>query len=221
MLRRKNHWRRWLGLKGELWYYRDAATRTADRPHSLSIVLTALSPLLAVVAAIISYVALQTNQRGLEVGQRAYLVVADPVLQLQRVGSDEGIVVIDLKLTVKNLGNTPATIDSFSLQLDVPDSWRRPSNLRETPIMSVLNEVTGKADALWTYHRRFMLEDQAIKTFDQRPRIGISGTLHYTDVFRKRQELKWCWKEAWVKDESGEYVGVPAGSLTTCSSPAK
>ncbi len=112
MLKRTGYW--W--NKKRVWYYgEERARKRAAKPHGLTILFGFLSPLLAVVATIISVRSLQTNQQSMKLGQRAYLTVSNckivltPNQPLLR-GFAPSNIYSTMTSVVHNSGNTPASV---------------------------------------------------------------------------------------------------------------
>ena len=93
-------------------------TKTADRPHWVTIAIGVLSPSLAVIAVGISIISLNVSQRAFQVGQRAYVTVSpveitelDPQASIPESELTKRFpisVPFVVKYQIKNLGNTPA-----------------------------------------------------------------------------------------------------------------
>jgi len=113
MLIRKNRWRTWFGLKGELWYY-DGPERFADKPHPTTVRLALFAPVLAAVAVTISLVSFQRSDENARIAQRGYLALnvteygLTPANLRDKISTEE----FSARLYIKNLGNTPAYVDS-------------------------------------------------------------------------------------------------------------
>lgn len=121
MLKRSGHW--W--NRRRVWYYDRTEQSTSPRPHSLTVRLALLSPLLALVATAISLVSLRRSQTSVEIGQRAYLNIRFQTLgpSPPRVAIIGGVEARESgiwtpKITITNLGNTPAYIDTFTVNFD-------------------------------------------------------------------------------------------------------
>lgn len=125
MLVRKRTWRTLFGRKGELWYFTQASPiKTADRPHPITILLGVLSPMLAIVALFISFDALKTSRSAMEIGQRAYLtpVITRLYPKPNPNFQEGGIELLEVGLTIQNVGNTPAFLLAAKHFLEKSDS---------------------------------------------------------------------------------------------------
>jgi hypothetical protein len=108
---------------------------TAPKPHLVTIVLASISPVLAAVAIILSYGSLQTSQKSLEtsqqsmkVAQRAYVTAENfkaTLKELQFIPSRRILIRVDYSFTLRNLGNTPATVKKFTIT-PVSGMWGAP-----------------------------------------------------------------------------------------------
>jgi hypothetical protein len=179
---------------------------TAPRPHWITVALGLLSPVIGFVAFWVSLQsyktaqqALQTSQQSLKVGQRAYLSV------LEVKYSDA-----QLRVHLKNSGNTPARIQSLGLRLvaieeakffDLQNRWlRAPTDTffgevkRLSSPLAVINattEVAGKEDA-WLK----VGCDPSIFPGDlhlPNP-IDVAALIKYRDVFNDPHPLTWGWR---------------------------
>ena len=125
MLKQRGSWKTWVGGKPGLWYFvSEAQRKTADHPHPAALVIGALSPLLAIV--IISLRSLSTSQMSMKVSQRAYVAAEQTEFKASfgangfrdgPIGNDEiAAPRALLSSTLRNLGNTPATILDLHLE---------------------------------------------------------------------------------------------------------
>src|SRR5262245_51483010 len=93
--------------------------RVGDRPHTVTIAIALLGPLLSVAAVVISFNALSLNERSMKVGQRAYVSLSRGAVEdwFQRPPDDrapdgaDGLLTARASFSIDNLGNTPATIE--------------------------------------------------------------------------------------------------------------
>lgn len=119
---------RWLNRR-RLWYYEEnPGKKTADRPHPIAIRMALMSPLLAVVATVISLMSFYTSRESLEVGQRAYVSFSNGTMSVFRVSYgpedyEKDGVSITLWGDFHNQGNTPARFENISIELALPEGW--------------------------------------------------------------------------------------------------
>ncbi len=106
--------------------------KVVDRPHWIAILIGIFSPTVGICALIISLMSLQTGERSLEIGQRAYLALYDSAATITKDAYASAFsgrstdVQIVFTGTIKNLGNTPARVTSFRTEYkDVPTDWQR------------------------------------------------------------------------------------------------
>jgi hypothetical protein len=202
MLIRKGRWRSLLGLKGQLWYYSDAALRkTADRPHRLTIGLGLLSPLLAIAAVGVSYLGLRTSENAMKTGQRAYLAFAlESVTTSQNLQSDS--IAVSLGLKIKNPGNTPAFIDSGSRSVKV--FWKIPPEVTLEPysIVERLSIVNPKDEVVVPDLLPLPKNDRSCLVNEDVPYRHVPGEcklleldayIFWHDVFGESHEERTCW----------------------------
>ena len=109
MLKRSGHW--W--NRKRIWYYHDSESSESPKPHTITIILGCMSPLLAIAATAISILSLQTSQQSLKLGQRAYLRVPFGNVEIAR--DRHGFSRLSVKYEIQNIGNTPAN----SLRVDI------------------------------------------------------------------------------------------------------
>jgi len=101
--------------------------KTADRPHRITIWLGLLSPFLALVSLGVSFYVFKDSQRSMRVAQRAYLgfhFVSGDVEPKQDGGQKPFQVAASV--TVKDLGKTPAYIETVKKELyaiDADNVW--------------------------------------------------------------------------------------------------
>jgi hypothetical protein len=119
---------RWLNRR-RLWYYEESPEKkTADRPHPIAIRLAFISPLLAVVATVISLMSFYTSRESLEVGQRAYVSFSKGSMSVSQISYgpedyEKDGVRIAVWSDFRNLGNTPARFENISIELALPKGW--------------------------------------------------------------------------------------------------
>lgn len=115
MLRRKGRWRKWLGLRGELWYYTDD---TPDSPSRFTpSVLSALVALLSVaVSGYLGYSSMAISKGMLTLNRRTYLSRHPPKIEVRSKGLEGADQVAQpgsreqsIILEIQNQGDSKAT----------------------------------------------------------------------------------------------------------------
>jgi hypothetical protein len=148
----QNEWTKLVYLARHFRRNTSPQSKTADRPHWITIVIGILSPSLAAVAVAVSMISLNENQHAFKVGQRAYVTVSPieitemyPQIDIPR-GSEITkhfpiTVSVSVKYEIKNLGNTPA----FDTVLDLKQGGatslitidnERPQNIGPKEVLS-------------------------------------------------------------------------------------
>ena len=104
--------------------------KTADRPHNITITLGLLSPLLALISVGVSLYVFRDSQRSMRVAQRAYLGFHFESAEVapETVGNMSGAqrFRVKAKVSVRDIGNTPAYIDLVKQELyaiEGDDMW--------------------------------------------------------------------------------------------------
>jgi hypothetical protein len=165
--------------------------KVADRPHWITICVGLLSTLIAVVAVLIALSSLETSQRSMKVGQRAYLTYqvavtnGNEIVEALRTDKD---FFLTYQVMVTNMGNTPADpiYPKINVVLD-PD---------RTPVM--VNFPTLAAFALGPKESR-VLTGQALFKHVHNVRglpgltTGFAGQIEYKDVFGDSQVKQVCY----------------------------
>ena len=206
-----------------------APVKTADRPHWITIIIGVLSPTLAVVALAISLRSLNISEQSMKIGQRAYVAISNGELRVTRLGMPgPPEISAEIKVVVKNLGNTPAHFSDVKIEYVFPKGWNLPSPERR-PNHSVPDDITQKGEAAWTYIDDFEITDDAWQKFQTeaesirktyeaasrapkgkpvllqwevtREELRIKGDLTYLDVFNEKHHVTWCW----VEDPTSRY----------------
>jgi hypothetical protein len=177
-----------------VWYYDSTEQQpTSPRPHSLMIRLALLSPLLALVATAISLVSLRMSQRSVEIGQRAYLSIKFQTLRpgparIPIIGGAEAREggIWTPKITISNLGNTPAYIDTLTINFN--------SNGDHGEVLYNQDDVVGYIpDVLPTKDEVVPQRDfQLGTTTDTDSRGHYSGFIRWHDTFGARHTEHWC-----------------------------
>jgi hypothetical protein len=150
--------------------------KTADRPHWVTILLGALSPVLAVVAVFISYRALQTSEKTLKVANRAYVALVTGKLHFADYGTaiqgEKGhlIVRMDLTATLQNAGHSPASAGPFERRYRLPDGWgEAPAWLKRRLGPSSVGEIAPRSTITWHYTDLFELTPDKYFAFQNHP----------------------------------------------------
>lgn len=160
--------------------------KRADRPHRFTIRLAILSPLLAVVAAIISIQSIRTSDRAMKVGQRSYLVVTNGKLMVEQpTDVTDKRRVLTFGGVIRNLGNTPATIVNASVTYPsaVPDFQKVGGPYKY--IYNLPREISPKTDVVWHFQETGL----EFRT----DAIVALWKIDYRDVFDDVHEMRWCW----------------------------
>ena len=190
MLHRKSRWRTWLGKRGELWYYDGGMPETtADKPHRWTIAIGLLAPTIAIVAVSVSYLALQTSQTSMKVGQRAYLGFDLESMTAENATGPAGpYVLAKSRLKVKNLGNTPAYLNEIVQRVNIVDT-HDPDRLIGGTAQTRWNvdSLAPKNDVTVNYEG-ICLPDQ----FRIDRVVEYSGEVRWHDVFNQQHTDDWC-----------------------------
>jgi hypothetical protein len=236
MLKCRGYWRTLLGLRGAVWYYSaEVPRKVADRPHLLTLLIGLTSPLLAVVALVISLQSLRTSETSLKVGQRAYLAVQNGELWVSRVPGAPAEVNVYLQCEVHNLGNTPAFIKEVKMAYGDMSGWTEVPPAIQLPVFS--GEVGPKAIRHLTAAKLYSLDPSALRQltmqetevakFRQAIRAGdtnaqlkyvralanVGISLTYVDVFSQPQTIVWCYQEDVISPYPASCLGLPNNPL--------
>ena len=193
-----------------LWTFSDATCRIADRPHWIAITIGVFSPALALAAIYISYQALNTSERSLKVGSRAYVAVLGGELRFSNFGivyennvgiGGHCIVRMELSTTFQNAGSTPASGGTFSAKYRLPKGWSAaPAWVKKNLGSATIGMIGPRATLNWTYTQLFELSPDIYDAFRNRPTqkhlVYVDATLAYKDVFDEKSTIRWCWAAA-------------------------
>jgi len=180
--------------------------KVADTPHWITIVLGLLSPTLAIVALLMSYLSYRTAQnsfslseQSLQTGQRAYLQSA---IELGAPIDEGDKIVWQVKVKLHNSGNTPASKRDKSTQLSVAPG-QQSSDALDAGAKEVVNavvwpsedqdltvgakedeefdlgEISSKKEVWQSNYRRYLSRGRTLI-------FQISITVNYVDVFNLR-----------------------------------
>lgn len=201
---------------------RFAPGKTSDRPHRITIAMSALSAVTTLAALVFTFLGFRTSQSSLElsrravaisernltVAQRAYVSVRDgrfTVKEIEVVDSPtrRGFIV-SFSFRLHNAGNTPARILAARYVVRVPPTWVDPGDNANDGEYLILNdsrwELGQRSEVLRDAHRVFSLTTpQALVTFrnDQMwelRQVHLIARIDYADVFDERHHQTWCWK---------------------------
>jgi hypothetical protein len=186
MLKRSGHW--WNSER--IWFY---ATEGSDqislRPHPVTVRLALLSPLLAIVATVISIGSLWTSRQAMQIGQRAYISMTNGSLKLDEVSIQSPNAKFEIRLVIKNLGNTPAHCAWFVVEF----STRKPNVVSNRVVIegeselvfNILNfDVAPKEEFQKTFTMRLDLpETLQLRRLYLTGLPQVSAVLDYVDVF--------------------------------------
>jgi hypothetical protein len=183
-------------MNGELWYYTGAPDKTSDRPHPVTVRLALLSPVLAVLATIISIISLYSSQQTVKIGQRAYVSVKDGSLWTSPN-------FVNYKFNLHNLGNTPASavFVKYLLGRDNDNGQKVYNEPIQLDIgLKDIRAYEGHLDNEWPGQR-----------------IRVVGFAYYDDVFGRRHYISWCWllpadsgmKRCDVPESDWKIFGIP------------
>jgi hypothetical protein len=211
MLTRSGRW--WSPRR--IWYYSDAPPRkTADRPHPTAILLGIISPTIALVALYmsirsfhiseaalnISDASVKTGQQSMKIGQRAYVTVTDSASAVVPsrglfIGLEgkHRITVID-SLMLHNLGNTPASLKSVSV--DILPVYSDQLSTRTVTIG--LSGLIGPKEARAEKFSFVFIEHPQRLMKSWRDPLTVSYTLIYSDVFSEEHTISW-WENTQYK----------------------
>lgn len=188
---------------------------TAPRPHRLTIYLSLLSPILAVVATIVSIMALRSTQESAQISQRAYLGFTLERATIERLTTPSGV--RNLKfltdVQVKNLGNTPAYVDKADESYLVRSGAR--SQTRTFP--RLVPDIAPR-DSFRQSGFNIMEEN------DLSPESGTTFVryllrIDWHDVFRGRHKEQWCIWLSWDKGDTDKITTKPCDVKSLRASP--
>jgi hypothetical protein len=185
------------------------ADKIAGRPHWITILLGAFSPLLGILAMIISLHSLWISERSLKVGNRAYLALLNGGLQFSNHGVvfKEGdntrgrlIVRMDLSAAIHNAGNSPASPGPFRRKYRLPEGWSEaPDWLKKNLGGSSIGIVGPRSTVDWRYTDLFELTPEVYRAFRDLPGqyvVYMDAEFDYDDVFGETSTVRWCWAAA-------------------------
>jgi hypothetical protein len=186
--------------------------QTAPFPHRLTILLSLLSPGLALIALYVGFTSLTATRDATRRGQQAYVGISMPRFQFHSeggMGPEWGIVYIDFTIAVDNAGATPATI--FDTRL----SWNLDSLKHLLPPGTTVNidakvpltarELRPRLAKQGTYELRLFKDGKqlvlpiaAANTIQDRTSKGgldLSAEVSYKTVFSEdMQYARGCWR---------------------------
>lgn len=223
MLKQKGWWKPWFGGKAGYWYPAEKKRKTADRPHPITITLGLLSPVLALVATIISLQSLSTSRQSLRVGQRAYVHVTDGFLHLEKAPNVKGKPSFHLTLggTVHNSGSTPARFLVLQVVTYEPIAIdKRPSMpaFFSGFISGVPPELAARSEELWRVSGDLQSASQTVTKFIEERTTGqymaFKASLIFRDVFNETHTTNWCWETTFSSDHPTDCPLVEPEALT-------
>lgn len=200
---------------------------TADRPHNLTLLLSLMSPLLAIAAVTISFNSVRLSQQSLQVSQRAYLDIDNATtakfgtlkFQFLQIPSKvlNSVAEERLRITVlvHNRGNTPADIESISAAT-IPSTFPAPKSETDSSLVGTLRNlgvVGPKSDRSITVTLSKRLPEQEADALDERLNapshvVLVHMKLAYRDVFRDTYPVEACWARINVR-KTGELHLIP------------
>jgi len=171
--------------------------KTADRPHWITILLGLTSPLLACVAVVISIRSVRTAQQAMRIGQRAYLKCQIQTSREENpaeLKNRPDLISLKTVITVKNLGNTPAYVDSAKTVFGLFNVSKTGTVEQggEHSIVPWQSTAIGPKDEIQPY-----VTAGPVPKLDQggsgRPGAALgAGELHWHDVFGDEHVETWC-----------------------------
>jgi hypothetical protein len=202
--------------KGALWVpdgsEQRALSKTADRPHPISIRLG----LLALIPPAVATVALLVSIQSLKVSQRAYLMASKPTVRLERIDNalsrvpnlqGKHVVRLSYRFVLHNAGNTPAHLDELHTNFRFPRYWTyqgqettKPGSIAprsEITIETGTDAVLSEKDLqLFAKQLQWLKENplMPIVSYYRDPLIAESH-LGYRDIFGEKHSVNWCWTE--------------------------
>jgi hypothetical protein len=96
--------------------------KTAEEPHRITILLGLLSPALALVSLWVSLHVFYDARNATQVLERAYLAFHFQSAKITPVSDNPDTFVMETATSIKNMGNTPAYIDSVKKELFVVEA---------------------------------------------------------------------------------------------------
>lgn len=163
-------------------------SKTADRPHPITIALGLLSPLLALVSLGVSFYVFRDSQKSMQAAQRAYfgfhLESAEVMPEPVRAVNGNKQFRVRATVSAKNIGNTPAYIQSVNKQLyaiDGDDVWGH---------IGGSSEVSPNYDALGPKGEPLFIEfNSAFSTheFTGDRSVVYRVEIHWKDAFAETQ----------------------------------
>jgi hypothetical protein len=190
-LKHRGAWRKLFGLRGDLWCFESQKQqRVADKPHPITILIGLISPALAITATIISVLSLRTSQESLRIGQRAYLS-----FQIRKAEAKpeqkEGTHVVHFSptLSIKNLGNTPATVLGVVEETQIFTNYTYKHLGASGSGPSLGGGIGPKDDATFDANGQSLSFDPSVP---QNRLIRFVGYVHWADVFGTSHLDTWC-----------------------------
>jgi hypothetical protein len=162
-------------------------TKTADRPHRITIALGLLSPSLALLSLGVSFYVFRGSQQSIQVAQRAYLGFhLESAQVLPNVALSDGAkdFRVHAIVSVKNIGNTPAYIDTVKKELyaiEADNMWDHIGGARET---------SPNVDALGPKGEPLLLEHNSgfnVSDFTGERSVVYRVEIQWHDAFGKDQ----------------------------------
>jgi len=180
---------------------RSLTVKIADRPHWIAILLGCLSPSIAVVALILSVLALKQSSDSFKIGQRAYVFGAFYLGDEVPPSSEGATKQWRLGLSFNNTGSTPARITDVSLSEECGKK-AKPESLRTAGNACYFDLYQDKIPPFVVGGRDVVKREVGATSFTSlivsltgAPRLTLGmqplvATFSYQDVFHNTHQVK-------------------------------
>jgi hypothetical protein len=166
--------------------------KTADRPHTLTVLLSAGALILSIVGIVISGFSVYYTRLALRVGQRAYLSFTPtfPTYNDDPSKSEDDLIALPASIEIKNLGNTPA----YDVRTEITP--RRSDSEYQFWLSQPTIPAIGPKDAT-----NVQFNIAALRKIYKNGRTPgsapqLCATVKYTDVFGSEQSDRSCFGPA-------------------------
>lgn len=138
--------------------------------------------MLALASVFFAFQSVNNAQKSLEVGQRAYLTFDVQSVNVERHQMPDGRPFLGLrtKFAIKNVGNTPALIDS---------AFHGVQDVRKD------DDNSGTASTIWVKDispKEDFIVEEAVPIDENSDALEYWGTVKWHDVFNHAHENDWC-----------------------------
>jgi hypothetical protein len=191
----------------------------APRPHWITILLGLLSPLLATFAVTVSILgyrissrSLETSQKSLAVGQRAYVSIKNGRYdeRSSQASKPPYLAPMVFSFELFNSGNTPARVDAITLEFSILPGWRDTADqpfagangetvtltLPDKPQVEAHSSVIVSGEDIFNLTEEAWQHARSTITLTRSGTLGhvkLHGRVRYQDVFENYHVAEWCW----------------------------